>query len=137
MVTKTLVNLSGSEEFIDMKSLLLIGAALVAFTLAVLATNPAFAQTWYNPDGSTAHAATGSMTHVRRGNTQYSYDSSGKLATRTVVRGTSRSSMTRRDTSERRLPVQTEPQSDGAPVTVIGRLTLRLSDDTTIPHRHR
>jgi hypothetical protein len=70
-----------------MKKLLLIGAALVAFTLAVLATNPVFAQTWYNPDGSIAHAATGSMTRVRRGNTQYSYDSSGKLAIRTVVRG--------------------------------------------------
>jgi YD repeat-containing protein len=49
---------------------------------------PAFAQTtFYNPDGSVAQAATGTTTHVRRGNVQYTYDSNGKLQVRTRLLG--------------------------------------------------
>ena len=72
---------------------LLLGAALV------LATSPAFAQTWYHSDGSVASAATGSMNSCSSWQYPILLTAAASSPFAPSCEGTSRSSMTRRDIS--------------------------------------
>ena len=55
----------------------------LAIALMLLVATPAFAQTWYRPDGSVAQAATGSngIRIYKRGNVAKLYDAKGYLGT--------------------------------------------------------